>query len=78
MKNKYALPETLVTFESLPDISNVRLPVVMGLYGVSSATVWRGVKNGKIPKPRKLTSRTTCWNVGELRNALSQNSDESA
>jgi len=70
LKNKSYLPLALVDFENLPDSSNVRLPVVMGLYGVSSATVWRNVKNGKIPKPRKLTARTTCWNVGELRQFL--------
>jgi predicted DNA-binding transcriptional regulator AlpA len=42
------------------------------LYGVSAATVWRNVKNGNIPKPRKLTARTTCWNVGELRKSLAK------
>lgn len=57
-------------FDSLPNTANVRLPVVMGLYGISAATVWRNIKNGNIPKPRKLTSRTTVFNVGELREAL--------
>jgi predicted DNA-binding transcriptional regulator AlpA len=62
--------EALEGFDALPDASNVRLPVVMGLYGVSPATVWRNVRSGNIPKPRKLTSRTTVWNVGDLRRAL--------
>lgn len=65
--------DCLSNFDHLPNSSNVRLPVVMGLYGVSSATIWRQVKAGKIPKPKKLTSRTTAWNVGELRAALSGN-----
>ncbi len=73
MSKKITISEALANFDSLPDSSNVRLPVVMFLYGVSSATVWRNVKNGKIPKPRKLTLRTTCWNVGELRSALTGN-----
>jgi len=60
----------LENFDFLPDTANVRLPTVMGLYGVSSATVWRNIKNGNIPKPRRLTSRTTVFNVGELRAAL--------
>lgn len=60
----------LQQFDLLPDIANVRLPIVMALWGVSSATVWRNIKNGNIPKPRKLTSRTTVFNVGELRAAL--------
>ncbi len=60
----------LQQFDLLPDIANVRLPIVMALWGISSATVWRNIKNGNIPKPRKLTSRTTVFNVGELRAAL--------
>jgi len=44
----------------------------MGLYGISAATVWRQVKSGIIPQPRKLTPRTTVWNVKDLRDALSE------
>lgn len=71
MSQQISISEVLANFDSLPDSSNVRLPVVMALYAISSATVWRNVKIGKIPKPRKLTVRTTCWNVGELREFLS-------
>jgi predicted DNA-binding transcriptional regulator AlpA len=62
--------DVLEAFDSLPQSANVRLPVVMGLYAISSASVWRNVKNGNIPQPRKLTLRTTVWNVGELRASL--------
>lgn len=65
-----AIPEALKNFDSLPDSASVRQPVVQALYACSSASVWRGVKSGRIPKPRKLSPRTTCWNVGELRAAL--------
>lgn len=64
------IPEALKNFDSLPDSASVRQPVVQGLYACSSASVWRGVKSGRIPRPRKLSPRTTCWNVGELRQAL--------
>lgn len=64
------IPVALRNFDQLPDTANVRQPVVQGLYGCSAASVWRGVKDGRIPKPRKLSPRTTCWNVGELREAL--------
>ena len=67
---KYHQLQTIEVFDFLPISANVRLPVVMALYGISSASVWRNVKNGNIPKPRKLTTRTTAWNVGELRAAL--------
>jgi predicted DNA-binding transcriptional regulator AlpA len=42
----------------------------MALFACSAATVWRRVQSGHIPQPRKLSLRTTCWNVGELRLAL--------
>lgn len=65
------VPEALRNFDTLPDSANVRLPVVQVLYGgCSHATVWRNVKSGRIPAPRKLTARVTAWNVGELRRAL--------
>ena len=57
-------------FDQFPNSANVRLPVVMGLFACSAPTVWRRVKSGHIPKPRKYSIRTTVWNVGELRQAL--------
>lgn len=47
------------------------LAVVEALHSCSAVTVWRGVKSGRIPSPRKLLPGITCWNVGELRAALS-------
>lgn len=64
------IQDALERFDQLPDSANVRLPVVMQLYGISSATVWRAVKAGTIPTPRKLTPRTTAWLVKDLRLAL--------
>jgi len=69
---KTTIPEALAQFDQLPDSANVRLPIVMRLYGISSASVWRGVKSGNIPKPRKLTTRTTTWLVRDLRLALAK------
>lgn len=65
-----AIPEALANFDQTPNSAFIRLPIVMRLYGVSAATIWRGVKNGTIPKPSKLTERTTAWNVGQVRAAL--------
>lgn len=65
-----AISDALANFDSLPDSANVRQPVVQGLYGCSAATVWRLVKKGVIPAPKKLSERVTAWNVGELREAL--------
>jgi len=70
LTNNVKISDALSYFDNLPNSSNVRLPVVMVIYGISSASVWRNVKLGYIPKPRKLTPRTTVWNVGEIRHAL--------
>jgi predicted DNA-binding transcriptional regulator AlpA len=64
------IPEALANFDQSPNSAFIRLPIIMRLYGVSAATIWRGLKNGTIPKPSKLTERTTAWNVGLVRAAL--------
>ena len=61
--------------DSYPNSAQVRLPVVKGLLGVSSATVWRLVKKGKL-KTYKLTERTTTFNMGEIRALLNANKSE--
>lgn len=65
------IPDALRNFDQLPDSANVRLPVVMALFGCSSATVWRMAQRNEL-KPRKLSQRVTGFNVGELRQALKQ------
>ncbi len=67
-----AIPDALKNFDSLPDSANVRLPVVSALKACSPATIWRMVKRGDLPAPRKLSQRITAWNVGELRKALAE------
>lgn len=62
---------TLEHFGKLPNEAYVRQPVVEALFACSAATVWRGVHSGRIPKPEKLSPRTTGWKVGALRHALS-------
>jgi predicted DNA-binding transcriptional regulator AlpA len=68
--NQSVIPDALKHFDSLPDSANVRLPIVAALVGCSSATVWRMVKRGTLPAPRKLSERVTAWAVGDLRKAL--------
>lgn len=65
---KAAVDDVLRRFGSLPDEAHVRLPVVMALYACSAASVWRYVRNGTLPAPRKFGSRVTAWNVGDLRS----------
>ena len=65
-----AIPDALRDFDSLPNSAHVRLPVVKALNACSGATVWRRVKDGGLPPPRKLSPNVSGWNVGELRDAL--------
>ena len=69
---KSVLPDALRNFDSLPDSANVRQPVVEGLFSCSPATIWRMVKRGTLPAPKKLSERVTAWNVGDLRKVLAE------
>jgi predicted DNA-binding transcriptional regulator AlpA len=65
-----SIPDALKNFDSLPDSAHVRQPVVEALFACSGATVWRRVKAGTLPQPRKLSQRVTAWNVAEIRQVL--------
>ena len=62
--------DVLQNFSYLPDESLVRLPILMALYGLSKASIYRFIKDGIIPAPIKLTGRTSVWIVGDIRNNL--------
>jgi predicted DNA-binding transcriptional regulator AlpA len=62
--------EPLKNFDSLPGSAFVRIPTVAALFACSPATIWRGVRDGRIPKPVKHFERASAWNVGALRDAL--------
>lgn len=65
-----ALPEAFENFDTLPAAANVRPAIVAMLLGCSLATVWRMVRRGTLPAPRKISDRVTGFNVGELRQVL--------
>ncbi len=71
-KNSIAKPahSSLTQFDELPDSAHVQVRTVAAVVGVSSATVWRMVRNGSLPSPKKLSLRCSRWNVGDLRRAL--------
>lgn len=68
----------LPDWDSLSDSGFVRLPHLLLLFACSRATIWRWVKAGKLPAPKKLSHRVTAWNVGELRLVLSSYMKEEA
>jgi len=66
------IPDSLRNFDALPDAANVRVNVVAKIIGCSIPSVWRMSKDGRIPAPRKLSTRVTSWNVGQLRRFLAK------
>jgi predicted DNA-binding transcriptional regulator AlpA len=54
----------------LPATGFVRLPFVLAPLGpipVSKSTWWKGINEGRYPKPVKLGPRITAWKVEDIR-----------
>ena len=73
--NQKLQQEVLRNFNFLPDNSLVRLPTLMALYGLSKSTILREIKRGNLPKPIRLSLRTTAWKVKDIRGNLNNKSD---
>ncbi len=50
----------------MPTTGFLRLPQVLALIPVSKSTWWEGCKDGRFPKPIKLTPRTTVWRAEDI------------
>lgn len=59
-------------FDDLPASAQVPARTVAALLDISEVSVWRWVKSGRLPAPRKFGEATTRFNVGELREALAR------
>lgn len=64
------IPAELENFDRLPNSANVKVAIVAGVFGVAIPTVWNMSRDGRLPRPRRLSARHTAWNVGELRQTL--------
>jgi predicted DNA-binding transcriptional regulator AlpA len=64
-----ATAEALKNFPHLPPEAVVRLRTVAALFGVSTPTVWRWTKAGRLPAPIK-RGNVTAWRVGDLRAVM--------
>lgn len=49
-------------------------PANTGILPVSPATMWRWVRDGKFPKPFKLGTCVTVWNLSDVENFIASNS----
>ena len=69
-----------VQVNMLPETGLVRLSQILGdkkkgippIIPVSKSSWWAGIKSGRYPKPIKLGERTTCWNVVDIRQLITQ------
>jgi predicted DNA-binding transcriptional regulator AlpA len=44
----------------------LRLPQVLEILPISKSTWWKGIKEGRFPKPVKLTERTSAWPLEDI------------
>ena len=68
----------LPNFPLLDDEAFVRQPIVEAVFACSAASVWRGVKAGRIPQPHRIGPHSTGWKVGEVRAALARSTHPAA
>jgi len=63
---------------NLPETGYLRLQQIIGnqkseppipaIIPLSKSTWWKGVKDGRFPKPVKLSMRCTAWRVKDIRD----------
>lgn len=61
-----------ITFDDLPDVAliQVRHLVNYKVVPYSATTIWRLSRNGKFPRPTKISPGITAWRVGDIRKYL--------
>ena len=66
----------MTTQTTLPETGFLRLSEVLKFYPVGKSTFWQGVKDGKFPKPVKLSPRCTAWRAEDIRALINEKSGE--
>ena len=56
--------------KELPVIGFLRLPQVLEIIPVSKSTWWQGCKDGRFPKPVKLSPKTTAWRAEDITDLI--------
>lgn len=54
----------------LPEKGYVRLRQFLPLIGIGKSTWWKGVKDGRFPKPTKLGPRITVWRAEDIHRLI--------
>jgi prophage regulatory protein len=58
--------------EHLPETGFVRLSQVLLVIPIGKTSWWDGVKEGRYPKPVKLSARCTAWKAEDIRHLIEQ------
>ena len=56
--------------QTFPDTGLVRLSSILAPTGpipISKSTWWQGVRDGRVPQPKKLGPRMSVWNAEDIR-----------
>lgn len=61
------LNSTFIPQVQMPSTGYLRLPQVLIYIPVSAATLWRWCRDGRFPKPFKLTKRVTAWRAEDVQ-----------
>lgn len=67
--------DTMVQRPLLPTTGYLRIKQILGPNGplpISRSGFWAGVKEGKFPKPRKISSRVTVWRAEDIHALLAR------
>lgn len=51
---------------TLPEDALIRIKDVLRLYPISKSGWFKGIQDGKYPKPIKLGERVSAWRVGDI------------
>lgn len=71
MQHSHEIPAARVASSSAPPATTrfLRLKQIIGPHGplpISRSGFWKGVKDGKFPRPRKISPRVTVWRAEDI------------
>lgn len=63
---------------NIPDFGFMRLPQVLQVIPVSSATWYNGIRAGRFPKGVRITGNTVGWRVQDIKALVRKIEEEAA
>lgn len=53
-----------------PMLGFIRLPAIIKLLGIGKTSFYKGIREGRFPKPVKIGPRTSAWRVSDIRELI--------